>query len=172
MRSFDPPPCPECCGNPRLLCRGTKSSNPSLSSEESANFRSLSGGRIGVRIAARMRPPSHSRGRIPPLVRRLGSEDPQDSRPNISEKPAGPPTTRAKDAAVQVGSALLFLRPTPFIRLRPARPLEISKLAFPGVARANQPVDRRPQIDRALRMPFARVFERGGDVNFRPDCFA
>src|SRR5215472_9750679 len=28
--------------------------------------------------------------------------------------------------------------------------------------RADQPVDRRPQIDRALRMPFARVFERGG----------
>ena len=29
-------------GNPRLSCRGTKSSNPPPSSEESANFRSLS----------------------------------------------------------------------------------------------------------------------------------
>jgi hypothetical protein len=34
-----PPQCPECCGNPRFLCRGTKSSNPSPSSGESANFR-------------------------------------------------------------------------------------------------------------------------------------
>ena len=31
----DTPKCPECCGNPRLLCRGTRSSNPSLSSGES-----------------------------------------------------------------------------------------------------------------------------------------
>src|SRR6516225_7328681 len=29
----DTPKCPECCGNPRLLCRGTSSSNPSPSSE-------------------------------------------------------------------------------------------------------------------------------------------
>src|SRR5262249_34117546 len=29
----DPPPCPECCGNPRLLCRGTNSSNPPSSGE-------------------------------------------------------------------------------------------------------------------------------------------
>jgi len=41
-----PPQCPECGGNPRLLCRGTKSSNPSPSSKESSNFRFLSGGRI------------------------------------------------------------------------------------------------------------------------------
>jgi hypothetical protein len=34
-----------------------------------------------VRIAARMRPPLHSRGRIPPLVRRLGSEDPERRAP-------------------------------------------------------------------------------------------
>ena len=60
---------------------GTEVSNPLPSSEESANFRSLSGGRIGVRIAARMRPPLHSRGRIPPLVRRLGSEDPERRAP-------------------------------------------------------------------------------------------
>ena len=39
-----PPQCPECCGNPRLLRRGTGSSNPSPSSGESANFRFLSGG--------------------------------------------------------------------------------------------------------------------------------
>src|SRR6516162_8544560 len=32
----DTPKCPECCGNPRLLCRGTSSSNPSPSSGESA----------------------------------------------------------------------------------------------------------------------------------------
>src|SRR6516165_1965971 len=38
------PQCPECSGNPRLLCRGTSSSNPSPSSEESANHQSLSGG--------------------------------------------------------------------------------------------------------------------------------
>ena len=31
----DPPQAPECCGNPRLLCRGTRSSNPSPSSGES-----------------------------------------------------------------------------------------------------------------------------------------
>ena len=31
----DTPKCPECCGNQRLLCRGTSSSNPG----ESANFR-------------------------------------------------------------------------------------------------------------------------------------
>jgi len=36
--------------------RGTDGSNPSSSSEESANFRSLSGGRIGLRTAAPMRP--------------------------------------------------------------------------------------------------------------------
>src|SRR6516225_9700350 len=35
----DTPKCPECCGNPRLLCRGTSSSNPSPSSGESTNFR-------------------------------------------------------------------------------------------------------------------------------------
>src|SRR6516162_11404839 len=35
------PQCPECSGNPRLLCRGTRSSNPSPSSGESANFRFL-----------------------------------------------------------------------------------------------------------------------------------
>src|SRR5215831_17190772 len=39
----DPPQCPECCANPRLLCRGTNGSNPSPSSGESANFRYLSG---------------------------------------------------------------------------------------------------------------------------------
>jgi hypothetical protein len=38
----DTPKCPECCGNLRLLCRGTRSSNPSPPSRESANFRSLS----------------------------------------------------------------------------------------------------------------------------------
>src|SRR5215813_9242426 len=27
----DPPQCPECCANPRLLCRGTNGSNPSPS---------------------------------------------------------------------------------------------------------------------------------------------
>src|SRR5215831_10020178 len=42
----DPPQCPECCANPRLLCRGTNGSNPSPSSKESSNFRFLSGGRI------------------------------------------------------------------------------------------------------------------------------
>jgi hypothetical protein len=31
----DTPKCPECRGNPRLLCRGTRSSNPSPSSGES-----------------------------------------------------------------------------------------------------------------------------------------
>jgi hypothetical protein len=31
----DTPRCSECCGIPRLLCRGTRSSNPSPSSEES-----------------------------------------------------------------------------------------------------------------------------------------
>jgi hypothetical protein len=31
----DTPAMPECCGNPRLLCRGTRSSNPSPSSGES-----------------------------------------------------------------------------------------------------------------------------------------
>src|SRR5262249_28647662 len=31
----DPPQCPECCANPRLLCRGTNGSNPSPSSGES-----------------------------------------------------------------------------------------------------------------------------------------
>jgi len=30
-----PSQCPECSGNPRLLCRGTSSSNPASSSEES-----------------------------------------------------------------------------------------------------------------------------------------
>jgi hypothetical protein len=30
----DPPPCPECRANPRLLCRGTRSSNPSPSRRE------------------------------------------------------------------------------------------------------------------------------------------
>src|SRR5262245_46383051 len=28
--------CPKCCGNPQLLCRGTRSSNPSPSTGESA----------------------------------------------------------------------------------------------------------------------------------------
>jgi hypothetical protein len=36
---------PGCFGNRGLLCRGTKSSNPSPSSGESANRQSLSGGR-------------------------------------------------------------------------------------------------------------------------------
>jgi hypothetical protein len=35
----DPPPCPECCRNPRSLCRGTRSSNPSPSSGESCELR-------------------------------------------------------------------------------------------------------------------------------------
>ena len=34
-----PPQCPECCGNPRLLRRGTGSSNPSPSSAESGTNR-------------------------------------------------------------------------------------------------------------------------------------
>jgi hypothetical protein len=33
-----PPQCPECCGNPRLLCRGTRSSNPSPSSRQSVSL--------------------------------------------------------------------------------------------------------------------------------------
>jgi len=39
--SFKCPPipseCPECCGNPQLLCRGTRSSNPSPSSRQSVS---------------------------------------------------------------------------------------------------------------------------------------
>ena len=34
----DTPKCPECSGNPRLLCRGTSSSNPSPSSSESGEL--------------------------------------------------------------------------------------------------------------------------------------
>src|SRR5215472_12740452 len=34
----DPPQCPECCANPRLLCRGTNGSNPSPSSRESCKL--------------------------------------------------------------------------------------------------------------------------------------
>ena len=37
----DPPQCPECCANPRLLCRGTNGSNPSPSSEASCEPRFL-----------------------------------------------------------------------------------------------------------------------------------
>ena len=33
------PRCSECCGNPRLLCRGTRSSNPSPSSRQSVSLR-------------------------------------------------------------------------------------------------------------------------------------
>ena len=46
------PQCPECSGNPRLLCRGTSSSNPSPSSEESCE------------LQYRRRSDPHSRGRI------------------------------------------------------------------------------------------------------------
>src|SRR5215472_10308363 len=35
----DPPQCPECCANPRLLCRGTNGSNPSPSSGQSVSLR-------------------------------------------------------------------------------------------------------------------------------------
>src|SRR5262249_42807781 len=40
--------CPECCGNPQLLCRGTRSSNPTPSSGESANHRFRGRGPQGV----------------------------------------------------------------------------------------------------------------------------
>ena len=51
---------------PNPLSRGTGSSNPFPSSKESANFRSLSGGRIGVRTTWRSCPATSSfaRGRL------------------------------------------------------------------------------------------------------------
>jgi hypothetical protein len=63
------PQCPECCGNPRLLCRGTRSSNPSPSSRESTNFRFLAFGIDSVRA---LRCPNGNRKfESTPLLRRV-----------------------------------------------------------------------------------------------------
>jgi hypothetical protein len=55
-----PPQCPEFCGNPRLLCRGTRSSNPYPSSGESgANSTPRFGDQCRVSSVSRQVPISY-----------------------------------------------------------------------------------------------------------------